>query len=146
MFTKILYPTDFSEVSEKALTYVVKLKEAGAQTVVLLHIIDSGNLDVMFHYSPLDVMQTKDRVREMATQKMTALADRLQGKGFDVKIRIEEGTPFSEILRVEEEEQVSSIVIGSHGVSNIKEMLLGSVSEQVIRKAKTPVVVIKREE
>jgi len=49
-----------------------------------------------------------------------------------------------EILRVEEEEGVSIIVIGSHGKTNIKEMLLGSVSEKVIRKSKNPVLVIKR--
>jgi nucleotide-binding universal stress UspA family protein len=47
-------------------------------------------------------------------------------------------------LRVEDEEDVSAIVIGSHGKSNIKEMLLGSVSETVIRKSKKPVLVVKR--
>jgi len=36
------------------------------------------------------------------------------------------------------------IVIGSHGMSNVKEMLMGSVSEQVIRKARKPVLVVKR--
>jgi len=47
-------------------------------------------------------------------------------------------------LSVEEEEDVSAIVIGSHGKSNIKEMLLGSVSEKVIRKSKKPVLLVKR--
>jgi len=45
---------------------------------------------------------------------------------------------------VEKEEDVSAIVLGSHGKSNIKEMLLGSVSEHVIRHCKKPVIVIKR--
>ena len=49
------------------------------------------------------------------------------------------------ILRVDEtEEDISLIVIGSHGKSNVKEMLLGSVSEKVIRKSKRPVLVVKR--
>jgi nucleotide-binding universal stress UspA family protein len=61
-----------------------------------------------------------------------------------VKVRIETGDPFTEILKVEEEENVSGMAIGSHGVSNIEEMFLGSVSEKVIRKAKKPVHVIKR--
>ena len=59
-------------------------------------------------------------------------------------MRIEKGIPFKEILRVENEEDISLIVIGSHGKSNVEEMLLGSVSEKVIRKAKSPVIVIKR--
>jgi len=44
----------------------------------------------------------------------------------------------------EEEKDVSVVVLGSHGKSNIKEMLLGSESEKVIRKSKKPVLVVKR--
>jgi len=61
-----------------------------------------------------------------------------------VKIRIETGVPLKEILKVEEEEKVSAIVIGSHGKTNIREMFLGSVSEKVIRKSKNPVLIVKR--
>jgi nucleotide-binding universal stress UspA family protein len=39
---------------------------------------------------------------------------------------------------------VSAIVIGSHGRSNVAEMLIGSVSEKVIRRCRVPVLVIKR--
>jgi len=62
--------------------------------------------------------------------------------GFTVKARIETGVPFTEILRVEEED-VSGMAIDPHGVSNIQEMFPGSVSEKVLRKAKKPVPVIK---
>jgi nucleotide-binding universal stress UspA family protein len=44
---------------------------------------------------------------------------------------------------VEKEEDVTLIVIVSHGTSNVKEMLLGSVSEKVIRKAEKPVLIVK---
>lgn len=64
--------------------------------------------------------------------------------GIEVKISLIVGIPFSEILKVEEDEDVSAIIIGSHGKSNIKEMMLGSVSEKVIRKSKKPVIVIKK--
>ena len=47
-------------------------------------------------------------------------------------------------MRVEEEEDISVIVIGSHGKSNLEEMFMGSVSEKVVRKCKGPVLVIKR--
>ena len=40
MFHKILFPTDFSEVSNKALECVKGLKECGAKEVILLHVID----------------------------------------------------------------------------------------------------------
>ena len=61
-----------------------------------------------------------------------------------MKLRIERGIPLTELVRVEQGEGVSLIVIGSHGKSNVVEMLLGSVSEKVIRKSGTPVLVVKR--
>jgi len=44
MFTRILYPTDFSDCSEKALEYVKKLKEAGTREVIVFHVI--GERDI----------------------------------------------------------------------------------------------------
>ncbi len=49
------------------------------------------------------------------------------------------------ILEVAEREDVSVIVLGSHGRSNFEEVLLGSVSEEVVRKARVPVLVVKRD-
>ena len=83
-------------------------------------------------------------IRADAKKQMDAVERELKGNGFTVKVKIERGIPFQIILRVEDEEDVSAIVIGSHGKSNIKEMLLGSVSEKVIRKSKKPVLVVKR--
>jgi len=61
-----------------------------------------------------------------------------------VKLRIETGVPLKEILKVEDEEKVSAIIIGSHGKTNLEEMFLGSVSEKVIHRSKNPVLVVKR--
>ncbi|MHC1584157.1 MAG: universal stress protein, partial [Methanosarcinales archaeon] len=44
MFTKILYPTDFSDCSKKALEYVKKLKEAGTREVIVFHVIDERDI------------------------------------------------------------------------------------------------------
>jgi len=145
MFKKILYPTDFSDVSKKALASILELKTAGAKEVVVMHVIDSRNLDAMAQYVPADLLRTQEALEKIAREEAQAIADALEKKGFTVKIRIEEGIPARNILEAEEEEGISSIVIGSHGVSNIKEMFLGSVSEKVIRKAKSPVIVIKRQ-
>ncbi|MGQ9546352.1 MAG: universal stress protein [Dehalococcoidia bacterium] len=151
MFTRILYPTDFSEVSRKALEYVKKLKEAGTKEVVVTHIIDERQI-VSFGAGAAwlvgAVQDTEAELRkEMERKALTELGtieSELKKLGFNVKIRLETGSPFREILNIEEEENVSAIVIGSHGKSNIKEMLLGSVSENVVRHCKKPVLVVKR--
>ena len=145
MFEKILFPTDFSDVAKKALAFVKQLKEIGAKEVVILHVIKKHSLEVIAQYSSIRNFQEVEReVEGVAREEVNRIEKELKETGFQVKVRIETGIPFSEILRVEDEENVSLVVIGSHGMSNIKEILLGSVSETVIRKATKPVLVIKR--
>jgi nucleotide-binding universal stress UspA family protein len=144
MFKKILYPTDFSDVARKALDFIKELKGAGAEEVVILHVIDKRFFDAMAWYSTKNLPEIKKDLIKEVTREIKPIEKELEEMGFKVKVRIETGVPFTEILRVEEEENVSGMAIGSHGVSNIKEMFLGSVSEKVIRKAKKPVHVIKR--
>jgi len=143
MFKKILYPTDFSDVAHKALDFVVRLKDAGAREVVIVHVIDKGSFDIMARYATQDILEIERNLKEKAMAEIAPIEEKLKKKGFKVKIIINRAVPFMEILRVEEEEKGSAIVIGSHGMSNIAEMFLGSVSEKIIRKAKTPVLVIR---
>lgn len=85
-----------------------------------------------------------EKLERDALNESKPIKSQLKAAGFQVKLRIERGVPKLKILQVEKEEDVSAIVLGSHGKSNIKEMLLGSVSEHVIGHGKKPVIVIKR--
>ncbi len=144
MFEKILYPTDFSDVARKALEYIIQLKDAGAKEVVVLHVIDQRNIDALSEIQTKDVLGVIQGIEGEAEKNAGSVRDELERLGFKAKVRVEKGNPLSEILRIEDEEKISAIVIGSHGKSNISEMLLGSVSEKVVRKAKKPVLVVKR--
>jgi len=146
MFEKILYPTDFSDVSKKALEYIKKLKMAGTKEVIVLHVIDEREIEHISHLADvsLDIKRLEKEREEYAQKEMGAIEAELKESGFDIKTRIEKGIPFRDILRVEEEEDISVVVIGSHGKSCINEMLLGSVSEKVIRKSNKPVLVVRR--
>ena len=79
-----------------------------------------------------------------AKQEIKVIEDDLKKSGIKVKTMIQRGVPLLEILKAEEVEDISVIVIGSHGKSNLEEMFLGSVSEKVSRKCKSPVLIIKR--
>jgi nucleotide-binding universal stress UspA family protein len=145
MFEKILYPTDFSDVAQKALSYIIRLKDSGAREVVVLHAIDNRGFDALHRLVGEEKFEELKKNKHEETQKrLKAVAKELPQAGLKVTLRIETGMPMREILRVEEQEDVSVIVIGSHGSSNLQEMFLGSVSEKVIRRSKTPVFVIKR--
>ena len=146
MFEKILYPTDFSDVSKKAIDFIKELKGAGTKEVVVFHVIDERIIDRIRHHDDagigLDVIEKS--MQENAQEEIGKIGDELKKSGFNVKTRIDKGVPFREILNAEQEEDISVVVIGSHGVSCIEEMFLGSCSEKVIRKSIKPVLVVRR--
>ena len=144
MFRKILYPTDFSDGSKKAVDYLIQLKEAGTEEVVILNVVDTRSLHIPEIYGIAGLSMLGEKQADAAIISANEVAKILNNAGIKTIIKIGKGIPLTEILRVEKEEDVSLIVIGSHGTSNVKEMLLGSVTEKVVRKAEKPVLIVKR--
>jgi nucleotide-binding universal stress UspA family protein len=146
MFEKILYPTDFSDVSKKAIDFIKQLKGAGTKEVVVFHVIDERILNRIQDHpeTRINVEELEKKMEEHAQEEISAIEDELKKSGFMVKTSIDKGVPFREILKAEQEEDISVVVIGSHGVSCIQEMFLGSCSEKVIRKSTKPVLVVRR--
>lgn len=145
MFEKILYPTDFSDVAMKALDYIKQLREGGSRKVIVLHVIDSrGDQAARMYLTDREYEEAGKRIAAQKKELLDKIQEELKEAGLEVDCRIKKGVPLIEILKTEEDEDISVIVMGSHGMSNIEEMLLGSVSEKVIRKSKKPVLVIKR--
>jgi nucleotide-binding universal stress UspA family protein len=152
MYTKVLYPTDFSDCAARALSAIVKLKEAGAQEVIILHVVDVHRCETALigtswvKAPPAQYLETlKQELTAIATDESEEVKQKIELAGMRAMIRIITGIPFREILKTADEEHVDLIVMGSHGKSNIREMLLGSVSEKVIRKARQHVLAIKRD-
>jgi len=146
MFEKILYPTDFSDAAHRAMDFIVQLKMAGTREVIVLHVVDQRDVETMEQHTGrwTDLSKIKKTWEHEIAREMNSIDDKLTKGGLQVTQRIIYGTPAKTILQVEDEEDVSAIILGSHGKSNIEEMLLGSVSEKVIRKSHKPVIVIKR--
>jgi nucleotide-binding universal stress UspA family protein len=144
MFKKILFPTDFSDVSKKAVKYIKQLKGAGAQEVIILHVIDEKELLVLSRVAG-QYLQITAQVEKEVAEEMAAIEAEMTAEGFRVKLKVKTGRPFTEIMAAAAEEKASLIIIGSHGKSNIEEMLMGSVSENVIRHARVPLLIISRE-
>ena len=147
MFRKILYPTDFSKDAEKALEYVKKLKEAGTEEVVILHVIDGESLEAMVTpciWEGKDIEKCEEQIkRKMKREARKKLKD--VGKEIDVNVKIimRIGKPSAEIIEAAEKEKVSLIVMGAHGMGRMEELLLGSTAEKVTRHAKVPVLVVR---
>ncbi len=154
MFTKILYPTDFSDVAGKSLEYIIALRNCGAEKIVVLNVIHQRVLDTFetLHKAVYfqdgryqeDAEEAEMRLEEERAKKMVPIVTKLETAGYEVKTRIAKGYPVREILKVEKEEAISVIVMGSHGRNNFPGSRIGSVSEKVIRRSVTPVLLVKR--
>ena len=125
----ILHPTDFSERSGHALQLACSLaRDHGARLIVL-------------HVMPVPLVQEKRLYRE----EMTSELNRLGASDAQVRVehRLEEGDAATQILRVAQETGCDLIVLGTHGRTGLGWLLMGSVAEQVVRKAACPVLTVK---
>jgi len=141
VFSRALFPTDFSDYANSVLACLPDLKAAGLREVVLLHVIRSSDV-------PLPETVNRDsleRVRWGAEEHLNIARLALEGQGLRVRTRIEYGSPGAEIARVAQEELVHLIVIGAQGWTAAQELLLGSVANQVLRYATVPVLIEKFE-
>jgi nucleotide-binding universal stress UspA family protein len=143
MFKRILYPVDFSSLTQRCLDFIKQLKCSGVGEVVLVHVVDTRYASSVSWAFPENFMEDEAGLKERLMEKINPIKDELEKEGYKVRVRIEKGNPFVEILRVEEEEDVSFVVIGSHGVTHLGKFLLGSVSDAVLRNSKKPVLLVR---
>jgi nucleotide-binding universal stress UspA family protein len=134
----ILHPTDFSPRSEYAFRFACSLARDHGAKVVVLHVAVPTPV---VSYGELVV---EPDAAEHVEQLWTALKQ-IRSPSPEVKLehRLEEGFAASEILRVADELQADLIVIGTHGRTGLGRLLMGSVAEQVVRKAVCPVLTVK---
>ncbi|MDH7568498.1 MAG: universal stress protein [Armatimonadota bacterium] len=144
-FEHVLLPTDFSPCAEKAFRCLVGLAGGGLRRAILLHVQDvrlPGSAEFNTDGRGLDV----GVLEEIADgDRLAAWQKELERLGVEVRVLVREGLPYREILRTSEEHHVSAIVLGSHGKSSMAEILLGSVSGEVVRQARVPTLVVRRD-
>ena len=141
MFSRALFPTDFSDYANSVLACLPDLKAAGLREVVLLHVIRSSDVPLP---EPVN-RDSLERVRWGAEEHLNIARLALEGQGLRVRTRIEYGSPAIQIARVAREELVGLIVIGAQGWTAAQELLLGSVAYDVLRQATVPVLIEKFE-
>lgn len=134
---KILVPTDFSPHSERAADYAAMLAAGFQAKIDLLHVIEP------FPYSVTDTMTVINHGEALKTIAVSLLDNaraRLAQNGATVESHLTRGVPYQEILDRAREKKVDLIVMGTHGRTGVRHLLLGSVAEKVIHLAPCPVL------
>lgn len=143
--SKILFATDFQEISEKALSKAVELaKKAGAR-IVLAHAYQVpvfGFMDGAYVPTPSDM----EKILAAARTALDAVASRIEAEGVGVDAVLRNGNAAEVIAEVQKERGCDLVVVGSHGRSLLGRALLGSVAQNVLRSSSVPVLVVRGEE
>jgi len=142
---RILVPVDFSEHAEPVLEWAAHLAEEHGSQILLLHVY---HLPVEFQqlegaYLPADFWSN---VKSEAEQQLGAYAERLRARNLSAEPLVREGYPATVIIEEATAQEADLVVIGTHGHTGLKHLLLGSIAERVVQKAPCPVLTVKAPE
>ncbi|OUR59545.1 hypothetical protein A9Q74_17365 [Colwellia sp. 39_35_sub15_T18] len=137
---KILVPIDFSNGMEKIIQKSMQMAKAFSGSIYLVHIEQPiRDISGRDHGDPVDEM-THDYPHE--TAKLNALAKRIRNDGIETHAIFIKGVPSLSILEVEQKISAELIVMGTHGHGVVTGILLGGVSQAIIKKSACPVLLI----
>jgi nucleotide-binding universal stress UspA family protein len=139
-FHTLLVPTDFSDHSAAALDTAIELGRALGAELLLLHVFQRPI--VMFEpygIQPLEPVLTE--VPEAARRRLDVELRAALGAGADARAIVVEGAAVEKIL--EEAAGADLVVMGTHGLTGLPHVLLGSVAERTVRLAPCPVLTVK---
>jgi nucleotide-binding universal stress UspA family protein len=138
--TTILHPTDFSPHAAQAFELACSLSRERGARLVLLHVVQPPltTLGGMPGVPPFPIELGLDEIDEKL-RRLQASQPALVACSHQVEV----GDPAATILRVAREIGCDFIVIGTHGRTGLMRLLMGSVAEQVVRRAACPVITVK---
>jgi nucleotide-binding universal stress UspA family protein len=148
-FKNILVPTDFSEAANDALEYALSLAKIFQSKLFLMHVYEP-----MIYYSdaPMgmpDLIELEQSVRTSAEHSLHRIYENFikmrepEFGAIPVEILLVQGKPFVEIIKTAREKNADLIILSTHGRSGLEHILLGSVTEKVVRKSPCPVLTVR---
>jgi nucleotide-binding universal stress UspA family protein len=141
----LLAATDFSDPARHALERAAQLARAHAGSrLTLSHVISGSVLDRLHGLIRENAQGLDARVSARAEQALAELARRLgEEYGLAVDARLRQGSPLDEIAGMAEELQADVLVMGARGAHFVREFMLGSTTERVLRKSRRPLLAVK---
>ena len=148
---RILYATDLSENSSYAFYYAVNLARRFDAKIVILHAVEPFPSYIKV-FAATDVGKIENKERRDTIENIQNLLQEFCRRAeaqigspcllLVSKILVRIGHPVEEILKIANEEECDTIILGSHGKGLLKQTLLGSVSHGVLHRSRKPVFVI----
>jgi nucleotide-binding universal stress UspA family protein len=135
----ILFPTDFSPISQRAFDVLKMVAPAATRKVTLLHVQASGRPGV-------DDPETLKSFDKTDSGRLNTLKASLREvSGAVVQVKIAYGSPVKQILEHADDDESTMIIMGSQGRGYVSDLFLGGVCLQVIRNASIPVLIVPKD-
>lgn len=140
---KILFPTDLSEPAAEAQLYACSLAEQYGAELHILSVVQDVTLVSPDPTNPWVIPASSlDEVMDSVSQALAKILDEKWSAGKTIVRTVRTGIPFLEIIRYAKEQAIDLIVLGTHGLTGLVHVMLGSVAEKVVRKAPCPVLTV----
>lgn len=140
--TNIIVPIDFSQNAHLALEEAVDLAQKYQARLTAVYVIPQ----VIFHpdwATDLEDALDVDDITDEARQALAKMTQPYRQSGISITEKVLSGGPYIEIVRLAKQIDADLIVIGAHGTSDRKPMLMGSVAEKVVRDAPCSVLTVR---
>ena len=146
--SKIMICTDFSENAVKARLVAIEYAKKFQAELVILHVINSHFFGYPSYLQtiPIEFSTLQKSVEEGVRQELELLTTDCRRDVDNTSGFVRIGIPDQEIVTFAQENDVSMIVIGTHGETGIRKLMMGSTAENVIRSATCPVLTVRSKE
>jgi nucleotide-binding universal stress UspA family protein len=140
---KILVPVDFSEFSSKALDYALAFAQQFDARILLLHVVEPAIYPENYMVVPKSFDDLNENLINAAKERLARITLERIGRRANADSEVRLGRPFFEIVDAAKSLGVDLIIIGTHGYTGLKHVLLGSTAERVVRHAPCPVLTVR---
>ena len=141
---RILFPTDFSELSKAAEKSACELAAQFGAELHVLHVLSDFFLMMPPTAAAVIVPpELLDEVITSAEEEIQKIAPSVWAGDTKVVRVVRVGSTFDTIVRYAKDNAIDLIVIGTHGRTGLPHVLLGSVAERVVQHAACPVLTVR---
>jgi nucleotide-binding universal stress UspA family protein len=143
-YRRILWPTDFSPLAKTALPHALRVAGPGAELIVL-HVLSPAAIYAIPGMAAAAWDELERQSRSAAQAELRRLSGQLKRKGAKLSIHtvLAEGVPFEQVVRVAKRHKCDVLVLATHGRTGLRHVLMGSVAENVVRRAPCPVLTVR---
>ncbi|MCC6248236.1 MAG: universal stress protein [Rubrivivax sp.] len=144
MYKRILFPTDGSEVTEKALTTAISLAKLSGAQIYALSVKEPFPYSAISEMQPVPPQEFYDAQERIAAARVQAAADAARAAGVTCQAHTVEAIhPWEAILDHAKTQNCDVIVMASHGRRGVSALLLGSETSRVLTHTTLPVLVVR---